>query len=644
MQLVAVALYGHHGQRREIRFEPGALNVLTGESKTGKSALLEIIEFCLGRSTVTLPQGPAFESVSWYGLLLDIAGQRAFVGRPAPEAGRGSSTRAMLAIGGELELPDHDALEVNADADGVRAELGRMLGIEENEQVPVLGALGATTDATLAQAALLCFQRQDEIANRRQLFHRQGDEWVAQALLHTLPYFLGAVDPEHVRLRGRLARARRELRRAERELRRAEGARDEIDLQTAALLEQAVATGLVSSPGDDDASALELLAGAVETGAEPALPEDDGGQRQRELLEERRTVRDELMAVDEHLALLRDAGIEAGSYAGEIGEQAARLRSIGVLPTNPEGEGHSCPVCSSDLEHEDATVSDIRALTSDLDRRLAGLDAVEPRRQEAEKELEERASALRTRLRGVNSALDELARTQAAVRSYRELAEQRAYVQGRIAQHLEVTRQSEPEELAGLRSERDRWTNIIREVEARLDPEEERERVFSQLNVVGRSLTDFARRLGLEHSEDSVRIDLAKLTVVADTQELGAVPLERMGSAENWVGYHLVAHLALHKWFTERGRPVPRFVIFDQPSQPYYPQDVADAEQADVADADRAAVARMFELMRDVADGLDGFQVIVCDHANLPDDWFQDAVVENWRGGTKLVPTDWFES
>ena len=34
--------------------------------------------------------------------------------------------------------------------------------------------------------------------------------------------------------------------------------------------------------------------------------------------------------------------------------------------------------------------------------------------------------------------------------------------------------------------------------------------------------------------------------VIADTLN-GPVPLFRMGSAENWVGYHVLAHLALHK-------------------------------------------------------------------------------------------------
>jgi hypothetical protein len=37
-------------------------------------------------------------------------------------------------------------------------------------------------------------------------------------------------------------------------------------------------------------------------------------------------------------------------------------------------------------------------------------------------------------------------------------------------------------------------------------------------------------------------------------------------------------------------------------------------------------------------------QVIVCDHANLPDPWFQEAVGHsNWREGRKLIPDAWIE-
>jgi hypothetical protein len=48
--------------------------------------------------------------------------------------------------------------------------------------------------------------------------------------------------------------------------------------------------------------------------------------------------------------------------------------------------------------------------------------------------------------------------------------------------------------------------------------------------------------------------------------------------------------------------------------------------------------------MFDVAVELAGdLQIIVLDHADLRDDWFQGAVVERWRKGVKLVPASWME-
>jgi hypothetical protein len=73
-----------------------------------------------------------------------------------------------------------------------------------------------------------------------------------------------------------------------------------------------------------------------------------------------------------------------------------------------------------------------------------------------------------------------------------------------------------------------------------------------------------------EGAEPAVRIDRKKLTVVSDTPT-EPVPMAQMGSGQNWLWCHLLAHLALHKWFVEKGRPVPRFLILDQPTQVYYP-------------------------------------------------------------------------
>lgn len=88
----------------------------------------------------------------------------------------------------------------------------------------------------------------------------------------------------------------------------------------------------------------------------------------------------------------------------------------------------------------------------------------------------------------------------------------------------------------------------IRQLEDDVDPELTRERANSMLNVTGRDMTAWARRLGLEHSEQQVRIDLTRLTVVADTTD-GPIWMDRgIGSGKNWVGYHLVSYLALQRW------------------------------------------------------------------------------------------------
>jgi hypothetical protein len=121
--------------------------------------------------------------------------------------------------------------------------------------------------------------------------------------------------------------------------------------------------------------------------------------------------------------------------------------------------------------------------------------------------------------------------------------------------------------------------------------------------------------------------------------------LNRIGSAANWIGYHLITHLALHKYFREQGRPVPQFLMLDQPTQAYYPSDTTEWSGEPVTDSDREAVRALFELIQEVVVSLSpAFQVIVCDHAFLSEEWFQQSIVENWRDGRSLIPEEWFAS
>ena len=121
--------------------------------------------------------------------------------------------------------------------------------------------------------------------------------------------------------------------------------------------------------------------------------------------------------------------------------------------------------------------------------------------------------------------------------------------------------------------------------------------------------------------------------------------MERMGSGENWVGYHLITYLALHTWFVERNRPVPRFIFIDQPSQVYFPED-ADWQRQENGTVsvgeDRQKVEIMYRLAYDVVQNLNGqLQIVITDHANIQQPWFQECIIERWREGRKLIPVEW---
>ncbi|MDQ3766912.1 MAG: DUF3732 domain-containing protein, partial [Actinomycetota bacterium] len=139
-------------------------------------------------------------------------------------------------------------------------------------------------------------------------------------------------------------------------------------------------------------------------------------------------------------------------------------------------------------------------------------------------------------------------------------------------------------------------------------------------------------------------LDIRNLTLIVDKPE-GPITFHEIGSGKNWLGFGIATHLALHNHFEAQKRPVPSFLILDQPTQVFYPDErdeEPDRSIADLDDDDREEVRRLFGVIFEAVSRSDGrMQVIVTDHADLPERWFRDAVVERWRGGDALVPNDW---
>jgi hypothetical protein len=121
---------------------------------------------------------------------------------------------------------------------------------------------------------------------------------------------------------------------------------------------------------------------------------------------------------------------------------------------------------------------------------------------------------------------------------------------GKITQYVETAEIGQS--TSGLQNSVDIARAHVAVLEQELDPETIRERLSTFLNIIGAYMTTYSNALNLEHHGSHLRLDIRNLTVVADTLD-GPVPLFRMGSGENWVGYHVIAHLGLHKWFRQKG-------------------------------------------------------------------------------------------
>ncbi|MGW6523978.1 DUF3732 domain-containing protein [Streptomyces sp. NPDC054962] len=656
MQLRSIILYSKSGEKQVLDFRLGELNIVTGTSQTGKSALLDIVDFCMGRDEVTLPIGPISRTVSWYAALFELADTRAFVARKAPAPGRKSVTNAMLELGADLEPLDFAQLRVNADSTTVREQLGRRIGIGDTAVEGPRGPGGGPLTAHLGHAALLCLQNQDEVAHRRWLFHRQAEDGIRTALRTTLPYFLGAVAEDQAAMQQQLTAARRALRRLQGELKAAEDLNRDVDVTLQTLLREAEARGLLPEASvagvlTDRAGAIEALRSAAAAASLPT-PRRDEEQRRRELelQQVREQLRRNLRDVADQRQLLADQERHENGFTSAVGRGVSRLSAVQLAAPPRDSSGpdlRACPACGSELTEPDVQVDAMLATLDELRGQLDSVRTTRPGRERALRQLQEETDQLRQQLRGVEGALTALSEAEAFRRGLQSRAEEQAYVRGRIDTYLGQLDQAGPGgDLARIRSQITLAEQVVAGLEAELDPQEVEDRLSHSLNYISSDMTQWADRLKLEHGSRHVRLDLKRLTVVTDSDE-GVAELMRIGSGKNWVGYHLVAHLALHQYFAVHGRPVPRLLMLDQPTQPYYPSDVAkQAGMRDIPsqDEDRKAVLRLFELMRDVVDGLGGgFQIIVSDHANLPESWFQDRVRYNWRDGEALIPQAWIE-
>lgn len=641
LQIEKIFLYSRHGKLRTLNFKPGNVNIITGQSKTGKTAIVSIIEYCMGKSTFEVPEEVIRDTVGWYGVVYTMEGTNIIVAKPAPEEGTNSESQAYIEIGKNLSIPKLSRLKPNSNDDGVIEVLSGRIGIGPNIHIPDEGKTRQSLQATIRHTTYYLYQPQNIIANKDVLFYRQHEQFMAQAIKDTLPYFLGSVREDYLELLQDLRYAKREFRLAQKEVQEAEELGEIKDTRAYMLINEAKQVGLISEDANprSNKEIFGLLTNTLNW--TPNQVGSIAGDQLNKLNQELDKYLMDFHELDLQLATTTKFMKLADGYKEELQQQITRLEPVGII--NREHDFDTCPICSSQLQKSNSQIANIKHSLQRLERNLNEVEADKPRLENYISELREKKEELRAGIEEKRLAISAIHSENKVAEKIRDKNSRIARVVGRISLFTDTTKTGSDLDL--LRQNLDERKKKVDTLTTQLDKENQEGRLLSISRNIDHQMSTWAKNLELEFSKYPFGLDLQNLTVVAFRPD-SPFPMKRMGSGENWLGSHLISILALHKHFIEAQRPVPGFLVLDQPTQVYFPDNVyRDFQQNPnpLNENDALAVDRLFKFLFKVCDDLaPNLQLIITEHANLNDKQFQDSLIEDpWKDGRALIPADW---
>src|SRR6185437_15077094 len=314
---------------------------------------------------------------------------------------------------------------------------------------------------------------------------------------------------------------------------------------TRRLLNEGVRIGIISaefSPLDENTALAELeRASKIQITSSQYLP--DFGETIARLQDEQKALRDALTEKTEEIRVARIFQSDQTAYSKEGAEQRARLSSLQLFKSKTDPDGDTCPVCDNRLHVPTPSVEALRGSLEQLNVQLSAVYSESPHLQQHIGELEKRKEVLQGRLVEAQTALSKAFIDDARAQAEQNMLLERARIVGRISSYLETVKPEENDEK--LQADIDAARRKIEALESLIAAEDIAQRVDTYLNFVSGKMGEYSKVLDLEHGSGALRLDLKRLTVVADTIA-GPIPLYRMGSGENWVGYHVLTYLALH--------------------------------------------------------------------------------------------------
>lgn len=651
--IASIFFLGIDGRHRSVDFKPG-VNIITGASGTGKSALIKAIDYCLGSSQCELPDYVRTRAVA-VGVQWVAGTDEIIVGRLIPTMDHGTSHQMFVSSGRNLPLPKTVAeFEGATNIDVAKSFLEEAFGIGDLPSEPDnWGKIRGR--ATVRHITPYMFVTKEVIYSEQVLLHGLEQADHAPDIIATMPYFLRVTDEASALNERRLRQLRREL---DTELRRERSratAQNTFRERALTLLTEAQRLEMLEpvqeDTSNDDLAAI-LIAMKEDPVAAKAVPTE--GQL-AELHRQRRELLTEIGEIRRQEAAAKSLMEEVYGFEGTVRKQREKLMLASHLKLNDVG--HVCPVCEQPSETGVASVEALRSTLSKVSSESAAVERVKPRLIDYDGTLQTRRAKLNTVLKAVDNDIRTWLRQSEDARIFASMATLRAHLLGRVSFFLDTTndeRRPNQKDLTVLRSQ-------IGELEGAIDREardvklRRAERKISEYATA--AMSDLPTIYPCAGSELDFSLSKPDIAVVKAGSH-AVVQLPAVGSDQNYLAIHIALSFALQHFLGEMGSPVPGVLVFDQISRPYFPAKEKESRdekeigglhedgspEDEPEDEDITAMRRHVDFLFAETDRLTDLQVILIEHAFFADDpRYVNATRERWTraSGNGLVPSDW---
>ena len=627
--------------RKEKRIVPlkQGVNIITGDSKTGKSALVEIIDYCLCSSRSTVPKGKITEFTELFCLTLVIQNNCYVVARQSTDAGG----KMYLSIEAEDFNPNSlNLLYFNNKSlqspKEVQDELENALGLKvSNMQTEDI--VGKPEKASLRNMVSYLFQHQNLMASKFALFYRFSDFYKRKAVIQQFPIFSGLVEQEYYSKLLRLNELKARLNKLRKNDESNKVASEKIRSSLRPLLEEYFALLNLSFDNTSSLSKMLKIVNSLPTFDDSPLFNDQGIMNHyHELCSELDNYRDQ-----EHEVSVQISDIERANKAGTSFIEALDELQEKTKISSPEEEtNYICPLCGNICEDIKNTDQDILNASSWLENELEITSKYTTDFSEEIRKLSIIKDKIVENIKLTYGRIKDIERNYIKSKELLSKKEQVEYAKVKIYLYVEMINNGVFKNVSLDIEELQTKISKLESEIAKFDLETEMQK--AQI-FISKNMNRLALSLDFEDEYKPINLNFGLTDETFDIyhhhNHREKIYLYEMGSGANWVSCHIALFLSLLRYFCKNPKaPMLTTMFFDQPSQVYFPQPERKTS------ADIAAVQKMYKTIFDEVNliGKDyGIlpQIIIVDHVSGTElthkEEFLSYVRRDWRDGRHLI-------